>query len=82
MTTELDPTTPVAKVNRHMADVWSLGIVLLELCTLEKVKSGYEFEPERIKKLIVQTKLIYGSKIGSIIENMLKPLPRDRWTFS
>jgi len=62
-------------------DVWSLGVIILELCLLERVKVGEKFHDKRIEEMIARCKERYGPKISTLLENMLRFDPKNRWSF-
>ena len=74
----------LTKKEYFLADSWSLGLLFLEMCTLEKLEINMFSSEEEIKKLIGSRleKVLnaYGEEIAKIIAVMTDLDSKQRWT--
>jgi serine/threonine protein kinase len=65
-------------VNGHISDLYSLGLVLLEACTL-KQESNYYMQDGSVNKPLIQTKVLEANKLyqSSFVELIIRMLSID-----
>jgi len=73
------------KKELHQADVWSLGVIILELCLLKPepimTRLNRKEITEHIQANLLEAYKIYGRDIADILTRMLVLDPEQRLTF-
>jgi serine/threonine protein kinase len=75
----------VKKEDLYKGDVWSLGVIMIELCLLEPESMSGDLEVDKLKKTIhanlSQISKKYGKELASILGKLVDIEPRKRPSF-